>query len=118
MPDPSWPSSPPEVNYVKLVGSGAAGTATTLANAAAWQALMAANETAASVSTLNAAATALNFEGLGGAASASTAGGLNTALHLLAGWAQEKPPIAASAAERTFEFGVTRTRTPLSRVNL
>ncbi len=97
MPDPSWPSSPPEANYVRLVGSGAAGTATTLASAAAWQALMAANEMAASVSTLNTAATALNFEGLGGAASATAAGGLNTALHLLAGWAQEKPPIAASA---------------------
>ena len=97
MPDPAWPSSPPEANYLRLVGSGAAGTATTLASAAAWEALMASNEIAASVSTLNTAATALNFEGLGGAASAGTATGLNTALQLLAGWAQEKPPIAATA---------------------
>lgn len=97
MPDPAWPSSPPEANYVRLVGSGAAGTATTLASAAAWQALMVSNELAGSVSAVNTAVTALNFEGLGGAASAETANGLNAALQLLAGWVQEKPPIAASA---------------------
>ena len=97
MPDPAWPSSPPEANYLRLVGSGAAGTGTTLASAAAWQALMACNEVAASASTLNTAATVLNFEGVGGLASATTATGLNTSLHLLAAWAQQKPPIAASA---------------------
>lgn len=97
MPDPSWPSSPPEANHLRLVGSGAAGTGTTLASAAAWQALMACNELAASVSTASTAATALDFEGMGGAASATAATGLNSALHLLAGWVQEKPPIAASA---------------------
>ena len=97
MPDPAWPSSPPEANYVRLVGTGAAGTGTTLASAAAWEALMASNEAAFSVSAMNTAVTALSFEGLGGAASATTAGGLNSALQLLAGWAQEKPPIAASA---------------------
>jgi PPE-repeat protein len=97
MPDPAWPSSPPEANYLRLVGSGAAGTATTLASAAAWQALVATNEVAASASTLNTAATALSFEGVGGLASATTATGLNTSLHLLAAWAQQKPPIAASA---------------------
>ncbi len=97
MPDPAWPSSPPEANYLRLVGSGAAGAGTTLASAAAWEALMAGTEMAASVSTLNTAATALDFEGLGGAASAGTATGLNSSLHLLAGWIQEKPPIAASA---------------------
>ena len=72
MPDPAWPSSPPEANYLRLAGSGVAGTGTTLASAAAWEALMASHEIAASVSTLNTAVTALNFEGLGGAASAST----------------------------------------------
>lgn len=97
MPDPAWPSSPPEANYLRLVGSGAAGTGTTLASAAAWEALMAGIEVAFSVSTLNTSATAPDFEGLGGAASATTATGLNSALQLLAGWVQEKPPIAASA---------------------
>lgn len=97
MPDPAWPSSPPEANYLRLVGSGAAGTGTTLASAAAWQALAATNDVAASASTLNTAATALSFEGVGGLASATTASGLNTSLHLLAAWAQQKPPIAASA---------------------
>jgi len=97
MPDPTWPSSPPEVNYLRLVGPGAAGTGTTLASAAAWQALMASNEGAASVSSVNAAVTALNFEGLAGIASATTGTELNTSLHLLAAWAQEKAPIAASA---------------------
>lgn len=97
MPDPAWPSSPPEVNYVRLIGPGAGGTATTLASSAAWQALMVANEIACSVSGLNTATTATDFEGVGGLKSATTATGLNTALQLLAGWAQEKPPIAASA---------------------
>lgn len=97
MPDPAWPSSPPEVNYLRLAGSTAAGTATTLASAAAWQALMVSIELACSLSAVNAAATALDFEGLGGAGSMTALTGLNGALQLLAGWAQEKPPIAASA---------------------
>lgn len=97
MPDPAWPSSPPEANYLRLVGSGAAGTGTTLASAAIWQALMVSDEVAASVSTANTASTALNFEGIGGVASASAATGLNASLHMLAGWAQQKAPIAASA---------------------
>jgi len=98
MPDPSWPSLPPEVNYLRLAGPGATGTGTTLANAAAWQALVASNEAAASVSSANTAATALDFEGLAGTASATTATEMNASLHLLAGWAQEKAPIATSAA--------------------
>lgn len=97
MPDPSWPSSPPEANYLRLVGPGATGTATTLASAAVWQALMAGHEVAFSASSLNSAATAVNFEGLGGLGSATAATGLNTALQMLAGWVQEKPPILASA---------------------
>ena len=97
MPDPTWPSSPPEVNYLRLAGAGAGGTATTMASAAAWQALAVGNEAAASVSTLNTVATAVNFEGVGGTSSAATVTGLNASLHLLAGWAQEKSPIAMSA---------------------
>lgn len=97
MPDPTWPSSPPEANYLRLAGSGAAGTATTMANAAAWQALMGSHEIAFSVSTLNTAVTALNFEGVGGVSSTGAITGLNTALQLLAGWVQAKPPIAAGA---------------------
>lgn len=97
MPDPTWPSSPPEVNYLRLVGPGAAGTATTVASGAIWQAVMAGDEIAFSVSTLNTELTAVNFEGVGGTNSAATITGLNAALQLLAGWAQEKPPIAASA---------------------
>lgn len=97
MPDPAWPSSPPEANYLRLVGPGAAGTSTTVANGAAWQALMAGNEVAFSMSALNTAVTSLNFEGVGGLSSASAVTGLNAALQLLAGWVQEKPPIAASA---------------------
>lgn len=97
MPDPAWPSSPPEVNYLRLIGPGAAGTATTLASSAVWQALTIGNEVAFSASTVNTAATATDFEGVGGVGSITAAGGLNSALQLLAGWAQEKPPIAASA---------------------
>ncbi len=97
MPDPSWPSSPPEVNYLRLVGPGAAGTATTMASAAAWQVLAGGNQVAFAISTLNAAVTAPEFQGVGGMSSAAAAAGLNASLQLLAGWAQEKPPIAASA---------------------
>ena len=97
MPDPSWSSSPPEVNYLRLAGPGVAGTATTVASAAAWQALAIGDELAASASALNATATAVDFEGVGGLSSIAAVTGLNTALQMLAGWAQEKPPIAASA---------------------
>lgn len=97
MPDPAWPCSSPETNYLRLVGPGAAGTSTTMANGAAWQALMGSHELAFSLSQLNTAVTALNFEGVGGLSSTTAVTGLNTALQLLAGWVQEKPPIAASA---------------------
>jgi hypothetical protein len=97
MPDPAWPALSPETNYLRLVGPGAGGTATTMANGAAWQALMGSNELAFSLSQLNTAVTALNFEGVGGLSSMTAVTGLNTALQLLAGWVQEKPPIAASA---------------------
>lgn len=97
MPDPSWSSSPPEVNYLRLAGPGVAGTATTVASAAAWQALAIGDELASSASSLNAIATAVDFEGVGGLSSTAAVTGLNTALQMLAGWAQEKPPIAASA---------------------
>ena len=97
MPDPSWPSLPPEANYLRLVGPGSAGTATTMVNAAAWQALAVNHECAFSLSTLNTAVTAMNFEGVGGLSSVATITALNSSLQLLADWVQEKPPIAASA---------------------
>ena len=97
MPDPAWPTLPPEVNYLRLAGSGAAGTATTVASAAAWQALMASHEVAFAVSSLNAGLTALNFVGVGGLSSANAISDLNLALQLLAGWVQAKPPILATA---------------------
>lgn len=97
MLDPTWPCSPPEVNYLRLTGDGAAGTATTITSGATWQTLVGCNELAHSLSTLNTAVTALNFEGIGGTTSTAAVTGLNTALQLLAGWAQEKPPIVASA---------------------
>jgi hypothetical protein len=58
---------------------------------------MGSHELAFSLSTLNTAVTTLNFEGVGGLSSATAVTGLNTALQLLAGWVQAKPPIAASA---------------------
>lgn len=97
MPDPDWPCLPPEANYLRLAGDGVAGTATTLASAAAWQALAAGNEVAVALSMLNTAVTSLNFEGIGGARSADAIAGVNTALEMLSAWAQEKPPIMVSA---------------------
>ena len=98
MPDPAWPSSPPEVNYLRLAGPGSAGAATTIASGAAWQTLAVSDELACALSVMNTAATAPEFEGVGGLRSAAAVTGLDTALQLLAGWAQEKPPLAASAA--------------------
>ena len=106
MPDPAWPSSPPEVNYLRLAGDGAAGTATTLASAAAWQAVAVTNDVAFSLSSVNTAVTAVDFEGVGGASSASTAAELNGSLQLLAGWAQQKPPLLASAVS-AYETALT-----------
>ena len=63
--------------------AGAAGTATTIANGVAWQALMGSHELAFALSTLNTAVTTLNFEGVGGLSSATAVTGLNTALQLL-----------------------------------
>lgn len=97
MTDPSWPSSPPEANYLRLVGPGANGTATTLASAGAWQAMATSNEIAFAASSLNLASTTLGFQGLGGAASTAAAVDLNGSLQTLACWVQEKPPILASA---------------------
>ncbi|MCB0925893.1 MAG: PPE domain-containing protein [Mycobacterium sp.] len=82
---------------MRLCGPGSAGTASTLANCAAWQALMATNEALFAASTANATTTALDFQGVGGASSTVAVTGLNTALQLLSGWVQEKPPIAAGA---------------------
>ena len=97
MPDPSWPSLTPEANYLRLVGPGAAGTATTIASVTAWQTLTASNEAAFAQSTLNTAVTAANFEGVGAASSVATISDLNASLQLLTGWVQAKPPVAISA---------------------
>ena len=99
MPDPAWVSSPPEVNYLRLTGAGAGGTATTVASGAAWQTLAAGGELAATVSATNADCTSMGFQGVGGAASAILAAELNSALHLLTGWAAEKTGIAAAAVD-------------------
>lgn len=58
---------------------------------------MVSHEVALALSTLNTSVTALNFEGVGGLSSATAITGLNTALQLLAGWVQAKPPVLASA---------------------
>lgn len=97
MPDPSWPSSPPEINNLRLVGAGAGGSATTLASGTAWQAVTTSSEAACSISATNTVCTAPGFEGVGGAASAASVTQLNGSLHLLAAWAQEKVGIAAAA---------------------
>jgi len=96
VPDPAWPSSPPEVNHLRLVGAGAGGIATTLASGAAWQVVAATGEGECAVSAANAACTAPGFEGVGGAASAALAAGLNGVLQALAAWAQERTAIAAA----------------------
>lgn len=106
MPDPAWPSSPPEINHARLVGPGTAGTAATTACAAAWQALACSNDVAFSLSSANTAATAVEFEGVGGLSSSTAANELNTALQALASWAQAKPPVVSSALA-AYEAAVT-----------
>jgi hypothetical protein len=67
---------------------------------------MVSNEVAFSMSSLNTAVTAADFEGVGGASSAATGGEHNTSLQLFAGWTQEKPPVVSSAVS-AYETALT-----------
>lgn len=93
--DPLWPISRPEDNYTRLMMG--TGTATTLANMAAWLAQLASHEMSFGLSVLNSATTMANWKGAGATGSAEAGLGLNTALQLLAGWVTEKPPLASAA---------------------
>ncbi|MGB3482942.1 MAG: PPE domain-containing protein, partial [Mycobacterium sp.] len=102
--DPLWPVMRPEDNYTRLTAG--TGTATTLANMAAWISQLASHEISFGLSVMNSAATMTNWKGAGAVGSAEAGLGLNTALQLLAGWVTEKPPLA-SAAVAAYEAAVS-----------
>lgn len=108
MADPGWAVRPPEANDTLL--KAGAGTATMLANVAAWTALGVAHHTSAIASTVNTAATSASWVGVSGAQSAVNATELNTALHGLAGWVDVKPPVVTSAVS-AYEMAFAAMRT-------
>lgn len=108
MADPGWAARPPEANDTLL--KAGAGTATMLANVAAWTSLGVAHHTSAIASTVNTAATAASWIGMSGAQSAVNATELNTALHGLAGWVDVKPAVV-SAAVSAYELAFATMRT-------
>lgn len=113
--DPLWPVLRPEDNYTRLTGG--TGTATTLANMAAWITQLASHEMSFGMSVMNSAATMTSWQGQGATGSAQTGLSLNTALQLLAGWVTEKPPLA-NAAVAAYEAAVsTMVPTPVALAN-
>lgn len=89
--------SPPEV--VAAIFEAGPGPASVLASQLVWIIETINHELAAGLSSVNTAATAAEWVGLGGAASAQSALGLNTGLQTLAGWTTHKVAVTAAAAE-------------------
>ena len=113
--DPLWPVLRPEDNYTRLTAG--TGTATTLANMAAWISQLASHEMSFGMSMMNSAATMASWQGEGATGSAQTGMSLNTALQLLAGWVTEKPPLA-NAAVAAYEAAVsTMVPSPVAVAN-
>ena len=95
MPDPRW-TGPPE--FIALIFE--AGTPlSTLANNAVWVTETANKEIAAGLSTVNAFATATQWQGVSGLTSMVTSTGLNAGLHSLVGWTAHKIGVTQTAVE-------------------
>jgi hypothetical protein len=95
MPDPRF-NGPPE--FIALIFE--AGTPlSTLANNVVWVTETANKEIAAGLSTVNAFATATQWQGVSGLTSMVTSTGLNAGLHSLVGWTAHKIGVTQSAVE-------------------
>lgn len=95
MPDPRW-TGPPEIVALILE---AGNPASVIANATVWVTETANKELAAGLSTINALATAAQWQGFGSVASLVANNGLNLGLQTLVGWTAHKIIVAQSAVE-------------------
>ncbi|WP_077087110.1 PPE domain-containing protein [Mycobacterium rhizamassiliense] len=95
MADPRF-NGPPEI-VASIFEAG--NPASVLANNAVWVTETANKEIAAGLSTVNAFATAAQWQGMGGVASMATSTGLNVGLHTLVGWTAHKIGVTTAAVE-------------------
>jgi PPE-repeat protein len=95
MADPRW-TGPPE--QVALIFEGG-NPASVVANNAVWVTETANKELSAGLSTVNALATAANWQGFGAVASLVANTGLNVGLHTLVGWTAHKIGVTQAAVE-------------------
>lgn len=95
MPDPRWTGPPEVVAAIFEAGS----PASVIANNVVWVTETASNELSAGLSTVNTVATQAAWEGVGSAASAIAATGLNAGLQTLVGWTAEKINVTQAAVE-------------------
>ncbi|HET9874889.1 MAG TPA: PPE domain-containing protein [Mycobacterium sp.] len=96
MADPRW-MSPPEV--VAAIFEAGPGPASVLANQLVWVTEAISHELMTGLSAVNTAATAAEWIGGGGIASAQSALGLNTGLQTLVGWITHKVAVTQAGAE-------------------
>lgn len=94
--DPRW-MGPPEI--VAAILETGPGPASTIANQLVWIAETVSHELIMGLSTVNTSATAAQWIGLGGAASAAGATGLNAGLQTIAGWTTHKVSVVQAALE-------------------
>lgn len=94
--DPRW-MGPPEI--VAAILEAGPGPASTIANQLVWITETIGHGLASGVSAANTAATATQWTGLGGAASAGNAASLNAGLQTLAGWTTHKVSIVQAAID-------------------
>ncbi|MEB3980833.1 PPE domain-containing protein [Mycobacterium sp. 663a-19] len=95
MADPRFSGPPETVALIFEAGS----PASVIANNAVWVAETANKELAAGLSTVNAMATAANWQGAGAVASLVANTGLNVGLHTLVGWTAHKIGVTQAAVE-------------------
>lgn len=95
MPDPRWTGPPEAIAVIFETGC----PASVLANNAAWTAQSGCHETSAGLSSVNMAATAASWHGMGASASTAAGVGLNAGLQLLVGWIAEKIAVTQAAVD-------------------
>jgi PPE-repeat protein len=95
MADPRWTGPPEQVALIFEAGS----PVSVVANNAVWVTETASKELSAGLSTVNALATAANWQGFGALASLVANTGLNVGLHTMAGWTAHKIGVTQAAVE-------------------
>jgi PPE-repeat protein len=94
--DPRW-MGPPEI--VAAILEAGPGPVSTIANQLVWITETIGHELCTGFSAVNTAATAAQWRGLGGAASAGNATSLNTELQTIAGWTTHKIAVVQAALD-------------------